>query len=109
MRGRGFRLLLVLAAAFATAGLVVPTTSAGTLANALLPSCGIETYPFAPWADPDSYCAFPNPGFESGTDGWTVTGSAAIVSANEPWYVSGFGTSALSLGPGATALSSPLP
>jgi hypothetical protein len=38
-----------------------------------------------------------------------LTGKAAIVSGNEPWNVSGPGTHALQLGPGATALSSPLP
>jgi hypothetical protein len=109
MGARGFRLLLVAAAACAAVALAVPATSAGSLSGSALPSCGVESYPFAQWADPDAYCAFANVGFENGTDGWTVTGDASIVSANEPWYVSGPGTSALQLGPGATALSSPLP
>jgi hypothetical protein len=107
--GRGFRVLPVVVAAFALVVLAVPATSAGSLFDNLLPSCGVETYPFAQWADPDAYCAFANVGFENGTDGWTLAGDASIASANEPWDVSGPGTSALSLGPGATALSSPLP
>jgi hypothetical protein len=36
-------------------------------------------------------------------------GNASIVAANEPWHVSGAGTHALQLGPGATARSSSLP
>jgi hypothetical protein len=96
------------AAVVAAAGLSVPAASA-TGTSSLLPSCGAKSYPFLPWADPDAYCAFPNLGFESGKTAWTLAGSASIVSANEPWQVSGPGSHALQLGPGATALSSPLP
>src|SRR3954453_7201820 len=99
------RLWLISAAMFAAAGLSVPAASAG----ALLPSCGATSHPFTPWSDPDAYCAFPNLGFESGKTGWTLTGPTASAAANEPWHVSGPGTHALQLGPGATALSSPLP
>jgi hypothetical protein len=109
MRERRFRFTLALGAALAATALAVPAASAGSLAGSLLPSCGVETTPFLQWGDFDSYCAFPNLGFEEGTAGWTLTGDASIVAANEPWDVSGPGTSALSLGPGATALSSPLP
>jgi hypothetical protein len=98
----------VLAVVLAAAGLAVPVASAG-LIGAVLPSCGATTYPFKAWADSSAYCAFPNPGFESGANSWTLKGSASIVAANEPWHVSGSGTHALQLGPGATALSSPLP
>jgi len=101
-------LWLVSAATAAAASLFVPAASAGGT-GALLPSCGAQSYPFKPWSDPDAYCAFPNLGFESGTTGWTLTGKASIASANEPWHVSGAGTHALRLGPGATALSSRLP
>ena len=98
-------LWLITAAMLAAAALSVPAASA----NALLPSCGATSHPFTPWSDPDAYCAFPNLGFESGKTGWTLTGNASIVSANEPRHVSGTGTHALQLGPGATALSSQLP
>ncbi len=108
MRGRGNGLWLVLAALVAAAGLSVPAASAGLL-GPLLPSCGAQTHPFSPWADPDAYCAFPNLGFESGTTGWTLVGKDAVVRSNEPWHVSGPGSHALQLGPGGTALSSPLP
>jgi len=105
---RGNRLWLVLAAVVAAAGLAVPAASAGTVGS-LLPSCGAKSYPFTRWGDLDAYCAFPNPGFENGTTSWTLTGNASTVAANEPWNVSGPGTHALQLKPGATALSSRLP
>jgi hypothetical protein len=91
------------------AALSVPAALASGTSSLLLPSCGAKSYPFKQWGDPDAYCAFPNLGFESGTTGWTLTGKASIASANEPWQVSGPGTHALQLGPGATALSSRLP
>ena len=97
-------LLVVLAAA----GLAVPVASAG-LIGSVLPSCGATTYPFKAWGDSSAYCAFANPGFESGANSWTLKGSASVVAGNEPWHVSGAGTHALQLGPGASALSSPLP
>jgi hypothetical protein len=100
-------LWLIFAAVVVAAGLSVPAASArGT---SLLPSCGAKTYPFTTWGDNDAYCAFPNLGFESKATSWTVTGYASVVSGNEPWHVSGSGTHALQLGPGATALSSSLP
>jgi hypothetical protein len=113
MNGRGFRLRFVLAAALAATALAVPAAAAGSLVSSLsggvLPSCGAVTYPFTSWGDLDSYCAFPNLGFESGTTGWTLSGKTSIASANEPWHVSGSGTHSLQLGPGATARSSSLP
>ncbi len=109
MRGTR-RLWLVGVAVVAAAGLSVPVASAGLLGRlGLLPSCGATSHPFTPWGDSGSYCAFPNLGFESGSMGWTLHGNASVVAANEPWHVSGAGTRALQLGPGASALSSPLP
>jgi hypothetical protein len=92
--------------------LSIPAASAGLLPRGLLgllPSCGATSHPFTPWGDSGAYCAFPNLGFESGSNGWTLNGNASIAAANEPWHESGAGTHALQLGPGATALSSPLP
>jgi hypothetical protein len=108
MRSGTKRLWLVVSVVVATTALAVPAASA-SLSSGLLPSCGATSQPFAPWGDGSSYCAFPNLGFESGKTGWTVTGTTSVVSANEPWHVSGPGTHALQLAPGATALSSPLP
>jgi hypothetical protein len=107
MRGSR-RLWCVFAAVLAAAVVSIPAASAGLLGG-LLPSCGATTQPFSAWGDSSAYCAFPNLGFESGSKGWTLKGSSSVVSANEPWHVSGAGTHALQLGPGASALSSPLP
>ena len=101
-------LWLIAAATVVAAGLSVPAASA-SLKSGLLPSCGATSYPFKPWSDPSAYCAFPNLGFESGTTGWTLSGKASIASTNEPWHVSGAGTHALQLGPGAKTVSSRLP
>ena len=108
MKGRGFRLRFLLVAVLAAAGLSIPAASAG-IVGAVLPPCGAVTHPFTTWGDYDSYCAFPNLGFESGTKSWTMSGNASVVAANEPWHVSGAGTHALQLGPTATATSSSLP
>jgi hypothetical protein len=98
------------AAVSTAAVLSIPAASASVPRSlVLLPSCGTTTHPFTPWGDSSSYCAFPNLGFESGSAGWMLSGKASVVSANEPWHVSGPGTHALQLGPGASALSSPLP
>ena len=107
-RERGVRLWCALAVVLATAGLAVPVAS-GSLLGSVLPSCGGTSYPFKAWADSSAYCAFPNLGFESGATAWTLKGSASVAVGNEPWHVSGPGTHALQLGPGASALSSPLP
>lgn len=103
------RLWLAGAAIVAVVGLSVPAASAATRSGSLLPSCGAKTYPFLSWGDPDAYCAFPNLGFESGATSWSLAGKASVVAANEPWHVSGAGTHALQLGPGASAVSSSLP
>ena len=102
------RLWLILAAVLAASALAVPAASAGLLGG-VLPPCGATTYPFKAWGDADAYCAFPNLGFENGTASWTVLGNASVANANEPGHVSGPGTHALQLGPGSSALSSPLP
>ncbi len=102
------RFVSICAVVAAAAGFAVPAASAGLLGG-LLPSCGSESQPFVQWQDSGSYCAFPNLGFEQGASGWTLTGDASVVADNEPWNVSGPGTHALELGPGAAALSSPLP
>jgi hypothetical protein len=104
------RFWLLVSAVASVVALAVPAASAaGPSGLGLLPSCGATSHPFTNWGDQGSYCAFPNLGFESGRTGWALTGTTSIVSANEPWHVSGPGTHALQLAPGATALSPSLP
>lgn len=91
---------------------MVPAASAGLvggLVGAALPSCGLTSQPFAAFGDVSSYCALPDNGLESGPAGWSLAGGAAIVAGNEPWYVSGYGSHALDLPPGATATSPSVP
>jgi hypothetical protein len=61
---------------------------------------------FAPWGDSASYYLAPNGGLESGANGWTLFGGAAVVSGNEPFL--GDGTHALSLPSGSGATSPPV-
>ena len=99
MKGRR-HFWLAVSAVVAVAALAVPVASAARPSGlGLLPSCGATSHPFTNWGDRGSYCAFPNLGFESGSNGWTLTGSTSVVSANEPWHVSGPGTHALELAP----------
>jgi hypothetical protein len=69
---------------------------------------GAVGQPFLPWADPLFYSLAPDGGFEGGGAGWQLTGGASVVSANEPWAVSGPGTHALSLPAGSSAWSPPI-
>lgn len=113
MKGRGLRIGIALAVATAAVGLSAASASAGLLSGGLLggllPSCGATAHPFTAFGDGASYCAFANQGFESGAGSWKLSGSASVVSGNEPWHVSGSGTHALQLGPGASAQSASIP
>lgn len=111
MRARVLRIGLALATAAAVIGVIVPSASAGLLSgivNLVLPPCGTTTHPFSALGDNNAYCAFANSGFENGSNGWTLSGDASVVSGNEPWDVAG-GTNSLDLAPGASAASTPLP
>jgi hypothetical protein len=90
--------VLVLAAALlaALAAFAVP-------ARAGLLSCSSGTQVFAPWGDASYYYLAPNGDLEGGSSGWTLSGGATVVSANEPFL--GDGSNALSLPSGSTATS----
>ena len=61
---------------------------------------------FLPWADPSWYAELPGGGFEPSTPAWTLTGGAAAVEGNEPFYIGGAGDHrSLRLPPGATGTS----
>jgi len=102
------RAVVVLAVAAALSGVAASGAHAG-LISSLLPSCGAMSQPFAQFGDSDRYCAFANNGFENGLSSWSAAGNASVVPGNEPWFVSGPGSSALDLGPGASVTSAPLP
>jgi hypothetical protein len=61
---------------------------------------------FAPWLDPAWYMSAPDGGFEGGAVGWALTGGAATVAGNEPFYVrAATDHRSLALPAGATATS----
>lgn len=107
-----FRFLLVVGAAIAATVVAVPPAGALTIPNPVvpieqivLPTCGTNAQPFAPWGDNNSYFPFANNGFESGTSGWALSGAAFVGDGNEPFFVNGPGSHSLQLGPRASAAS----
>jgi hypothetical protein len=103
--------LLALASALAAALAAGAAPAQGGLisgiTNILVPSCSSLSQPFAQFGDDSWYYPVPNQGFESGSNGWTLSGSTAVVSDNEPWDVSGNGSRALAIRSGASATSAP--
>jgi hypothetical protein len=64
---------------------------------------------FLRWGDVKSYALAPGGDFETGAAGWTLTGSARVVSGNESFHVGGPGqTHSLSLPAGSSATSPPM-
>lgn len=94
--------------AVAAALLAVPAANAGLLdpvTQLVLPTCGSNGYPFQQFGDGHAYYPFSNNGFESGTNGWSLSGGGYVGFGNEPWYVNGWGSRSLTLPPGASATS----
>jgi len=101
------RVNLLLATAAATL-LSVPAANAGligSLTQVVLPTCGSTGHPFAQFGDTHAYYGFANNGFESGSNGWTLSGGASVGRGNEPWLVNGPGSHSLTLPAGASATS----
>ena len=95
-RGLGLA-LLVLLGALAILALPGPAHAAGCPDQPL-------SRPFQPWLDLAWYQAAPDGGFETGDDGWRLTGGAAVVAGNEPFFVGDPGDArSLSLPGGASA------
>jgi hypothetical protein len=90
--------LALLAAPASAAATAPPCTPSGTL-----------SHPFAPFGDLGLYSPVVNEGLENGAAGWTLTGGASIVNANEPWFISGdtSDSHALNLPAGSTATTAP--
>jgi hypothetical protein len=90
MNGIIRRALVAATAAIATAACFAAPASAGIL-TASASDCGDETLtkPFAAFGDQAYYKLVRNGAFETGTDGWTLTRGAKVVTGNEPWKVGG--------------------
>lgn len=64
---------------------------------------------FSRWNDQRDYVLAPNGGFESGGQGWSLSGGARAVAGNETYYLHGSGDqSSLSLPAGSSAASPPV-
>ena len=75
-------------------------------AQAACPAAQPVSNPFAQFGDHADYVLAPGGGFESGMQGWTLSGGASVVSGNESFSVRGASDQrALRLPEGATALS----
>jgi hypothetical protein len=101
------RWLLGILVAGVAALTVVGPAQAGVLVSSAT-DCDEQVFeqPFLPWADPANYVLAPSGTFESGVGGWSLTGSASVVSGNESFYVHAAGeSSSLSLPSGSRATS----
>jgi hypothetical protein len=64
---------------------------------------------FSPWGDQNYYELAPDGGFEGGGAGWTLSGGATLVQANEDHFLNGAGDHTAVLLPyGASATSPPI-
>lgn len=101
------RLRIVLPLVLVVAAFAVPAAGARSTLLGLggggggCPSSGTQV--FSPWGDLGSYFLAPNGGLEQGSQGWSLSGGAAVVSGNEPFYATG--SHSLSLPSGSTATS----
>jgi hypothetical protein len=100
------KLATIVTAAAMTVFLIPATANAGILVSSA-GDCAAQSLgqTFLPWADVANYTLHPGGDFESGS-AWALSGGAAVVSGNEPFYVGSAGdSSSLSLPAGASATS----
>jgi hypothetical protein len=104
------RKLLGLALAAATALVIAPASASAGLLVASADNCASQSLAqtFLPWGDVANYTLDPGGDFEAGS-GWSLSGGAAVVPGNEPFYVgAATDSNSLSLPAGASATSAPI-
>ncbi len=96
-------------AAIAAAAALASPAQAGVLTKSAT-DCGDPqlTQPFKRWLDYSQYKLVDDGTFETGTDGWTLTGGARVVNGTATQRVSGDGSKSLLLPAGATATTPPV-
>jgi hypothetical protein len=100
----GSRFTLATIVAVVAVALCAPAANADLLGNLIGNNCSSRgTQVFAPWNDLRSYYLAPNGGLENGSNGWSLSGGAAVAFGNQPFLASG--THSLSLPSGSRALS----
>jgi hypothetical protein len=108
---RRTRALFLAAVSTLAVGVMAAPAAQASLLSVLPGSCGsqVESQPFSPWWDFNSYTLVPGGDFEHGSSGWLLFGGAAITAGNESFHVGGLGDShslALPAGSSATSPSS---
>jgi hypothetical protein len=98
----------LLAIAVAFAALAAGSAAPAHAGDGSLLGCGHEaTQPFLRWLDPLPYTLLPGGDFESGAQGWKLSGGARVVDGNEPFNVGGKGGSKSLLLPAGSSATSP--
>jgi hypothetical protein len=94
----------VAGALIAGLGLAALPTAVSAPAHAL-DACTARTVsqPFTNWGDSNYYFPVTSGTFEAGTTGWTIGSGVSRVTENEPWNVTGSGTSSLKIPAGSSA------
>jgi hypothetical protein len=106
-----WRTALAGAAATVVASLAMAgSASAGVLVKTTTDCPGqVLSQPFTRWLDPMSYTLVPGGSFETGATGWKLSGSAQVVSGNEPWHVTrAADAKSLRIPSGSSAVSAPI-
>ncbi len=99
---RRFTLLLLVLGAFGLSA-TAATARAGLITSLIGGNCGATSTVFAPWSDSADYYFAQNGGFENGSAGWSLSGTASVVGGSDPFDLSGNGSSSLQLGSGGSA------
>lgn len=71
----------------AMALMVTPTAQAGLIRTEQASGCNDPSQVFAPWGDTAYYGLVPGGSFEKDGPSWALSGGAAVVQGNEPFYV----------------------
>jgi hypothetical protein len=107
-RGPRRRVTVIVAGVLTLMALVIPSVEAAAIPTSTCPNYDVDQY-FLPWLDPMYYTLAPNGGLESGSDGWNLSGDAAVVSGNETYQLGGATDShSLSLPPSSSATTTPI-
>lgn len=91
----------------AVMALAAGVTGGASAGSSSVLGCGEQELeqPFLRFLDPLSYVLAPGGDFETGAAGWQLSGGARVVAGNEPFKVRGFGSNALYLPRGSSAVS----
>ena len=87
---RRYRLTALAGVAIIAALALTTTAKAGLIGTGKASYCDPNsTQAFAAFGDPAYYATLPNGDFESGSNGWMLSGGARVASGNEPFFVTG--------------------